>query len=230
MNTPTTFEETCPGDIVVRLTNLLRTLDGPVRPIAVQPLSDKAEIYRFRLLPESDCDQIVRIISKLDYRDSEVFLGTAEGYRTSRDVFLDKVHIGLEQEFQAYMMPVLNEITEAIWNWDCNALSDVSFLEYRPGTYYKEHVDAAESQLFATRHVSFLIYLSDDFAGGETRFRRQSVIVTPQRGYGIVFPAGITHPHESMVVRSGLKYVLGGWLTRTRGHSETFSTPHSVGD
>eukprot|EP00392_Amoebophrya_sp_AT5.2_P004640 g4648.t1 len=75
-----------------------------------------------------------------------------------------------------------------------------------------------------TSHFTFLMYLNDDFVGGETRFfvpekpsrtsttsRMLSVPVRPQRGSILVFPHGECLPpllHEGSPVLEGTKYVV----------------------
>ena len=62
--------------------------------------------------------------------------------------------------------------------------------------------------------LTFLIYLTDDFEGGETEFapqhRRGGVSVAPRRGSVLCFPHGY-HPlsplHRGAIVSRGVKYV-----------------------
>jgi predicted 2-oxoglutarate/Fe(II)-dependent dioxygenase YbiX len=199
-------------DAVANLVSLMKILEPPT--FAVEPLAEHSDIYRFRFASTDQCDRLVSVLEQLQYADSQLSGSSSEEYRTSRDVFLEELDKEAYQAFHAFALPLLKKVTDVVWGWECNTLTDVSIVEYRPGSYFKEHVDAAESEFHSLRHISFIVYLSDAFEGGETAFRRQSVYVPPMRGWGIVFPSGITHPHESKIVRSGVKYAIVGWLTR----------------
>lgn len=78
--------------------------------------------------------------------------------------------------------------------------------KYSKGQRFKMHQDGSfqrneqESSL-----LSFLMYLNDDFAGGETEFRNIAN-VTPKKGMGLIFSHHIRH--EGKEVLSGTKYVL----------------------
>jgi hypothetical protein len=179
----------------------------------VEKLSE--DIYGLQLLGLEECDRLTALAQGLHYDKSELIRGHAEGYRTSKDIFIDSLGNEVSNAFARYAMPLLNHLTAAVWNWEFNQFSDLTILKYEVGDYYKEHVDASEANLCSRRHLSFLIYLSDNFEGGQTNFRRQNICVKPHRGFAVVFPSGITHPHESLVVTAGVKYAICGWLTRT---------------
>ncbi|MEB3355585.1 MAG: 2OG-Fe(II) oxygenase [Synechococcales bacterium] len=95
-----------------------------------------------------------------------------------------------------------------------------SILRYSPGQFYKRHVDnillasrfQEVEQGIPTRDVSIVGYLNEGFEGGETYFDRQEITVTPRAGAVLVFPAWFTHPHQSLPVRSGVKYAFTSWL------------------
>lgn len=78
--------------------------------------------------------------------------------------------------------------------------------KYSPGQRFKMHRDGSyirneDEKSFYT----FLIYLNDDFEGGETEFEGLFT-VSPKKGSALVFH----HPlrHEGKTLISGLKYVL----------------------
>ena len=51
--------------------------------------------------------------------------------------------------------------------------------------------------------LTFIIYLNDDFEGGETRF--DEGIIKPQKGAAIIFPHELKH--EGLMVTKGCKTV-----------------------
>lgn len=83
-----------------------------------------------------------------------------------------------------------------------------SLLRYGPDNYYKEHTDYHQN---AVRTLSGLLYLNDDFEGGEVNFRRQGLTIHPTPGTIIFFPSSWTHPHTAMPVKSGARYNIVTW-------------------
>jgi prolyl 4-hydroxylase len=82
------------------------------------------------------------------------------------------------------------------------------FYRYEPGERFAPHLDGAfERSDDEKSEFTFLIYLNDDFVGGETRFFNPGVFnVQPCAGSLLLF----YHPqlHEGAVIESGTKYVL----------------------
>ena len=67
----------------------------------------------------------------------------------------------------------------------------------------------------ATPHRSFssLIYLNDDYEGGETYFPGHGVRLKPEAGALVVFGAGPQYVHGVSRVTRGLRYTYAGWFT-----------------
>ena len=57
-----------------------------------------------------------------------------------------------------------------------------------------------------------MLYLNDDFEGGETEFLYQSLRVKPKAGTFLIWPAAFTHTHRGNPPIGGDKYVVTGWL------------------
>ncbi|MDR6514930.1 prolyl hydroxylase family protein [Chryseobacterium camelliae] len=78
--------------------------------------------------------------------------------------------------------------------------------KYSPGQRFKMHRDGSYVRNENEKSFyTFLIYLNDDFEGGETEFEGLFT-VAPKKGSALVF----YHPlrHEGKTLISGLKYVL----------------------
>ena len=79
------------------------------------------------------------------------------------------------------------------------------FYKYEVGQRFKRHIDGSfirndeEASYF-----TFMIYLNDDFDGGETTFQFEKI--KPKKGTALVFYHGMKHSGEE--VKSGIKYVL----------------------
>ncbi|CAL2083356.1 2OG-Fe(II) oxygenase [Tenacibaculum sp. 190524A02b] len=78
--------------------------------------------------------------------------------------------------------------------------------KYSKGQRFKMHIDGSYQRNFSESSLfSFLIYLNDNFEGGETEFRKLHTI-TPQKGTALVFKHKLKH--EGKEVTTGIKYVL----------------------
>lgn len=76
------------------------------------------------------------------------------------------------------------------------------------------------------RTLAWIIYLNDIPHGeGETEFLWQSLRVQPEAGKCIIWPAFFTHPHRGNPVYSTYKYILTGWFTYDKVHSNDPKSP-----
>jgi hypothetical protein len=76
------------------------------------------------------------------------------------------------------------------------------------------HVWHDENTCIAHSHraMVWMVYLNDQFEGGETEFLYYKRRVQPKEGTLLIWPAGLTHAHRGGLVLSGMKYVVTGWF------------------
>jgi hypothetical protein len=84
-----------------------------------------------------------------------------------------------------------------------------NMLRYRGGEEYKAHYDG---NTFSGRSVSAIVYLNDDYAGGEVEFINFGVKIKPQAGMLLLFPSNYAYTHIAHPVISGTKYAIVTWL------------------
>jgi predicted 2-oxoglutarate/Fe(II)-dependent dioxygenase YbiX len=82
-------------------------------------------------------------------------------------------------------------------------------LKYRNGEHYKVHYDGAT---VSGRALSAVIYLNDDYAGGEIEFPNFKVKIKPEKGMLILFPSNYAYRHIAHPVLEGTKYSLVTWI------------------
>lgn len=94
-------------------------------------------------------------------------------------------------------------------------------LRYRPGQQYHPHHDWLPPP--NRRVMTALIYLNDDYQGGETSFVKTELKVRGRKGDAIVFvsslPDGNLDPlseHAGLPVTSGTKYLASRWIREQR--------------
>jgi prolyl 4-hydroxylase len=95
-------------------------------------------------------------------------------------------------------------------------------LRYRPGQEYRAHFDAI-SETDNQRVLTFLIYLNEDFEGGETEFMATGLKVKGRKGDGILFRnadlSGVPDRHSQhagLPVTAGEKFLASRWIRERR--------------
>ena len=71
-----------------------------------------------------------------------------------------------------------------------------------------QHVDAEDPTDKAHPVVSGVLYLNDDYAGGEIYFPEQNIKIKPESGSIILFPSYRPYFHHPLPVTSGTKYMI----------------------
>lgn len=82
-------------------------------------------------------------------------------------------------------------------------------LKYSGGQEYKAHYDGGTD---TGRGISALVYLNEDFDGGEIEFVNFGVKIKPQKGMLILFPSNYAYSHIAHPVTLGTKYALVTWI------------------
>jgi len=62
------------------------------------------------------------------------------------------------------------------------------------------------------RVFAWMTYLNDVDDGGETYFEHYDLKIKPEIGKTLIWPAEWTHAHKGEVLKSGLKYIVTGWM------------------
>ena len=73
------------------------------------------------------------------------------------------------------------------------------------------HLPAHQDQGISTRVLSVLLYLNDDYEGGEIEFRHSGLKFKPEAGSVLFFPSNFLYVHEVYPVTRGPRYALPNW-------------------
>lgn len=85
--------------------------------------------------------------------------------------------------------------------------STYSFRFYNPSDCYEWHCDW-NPDIWSV--LSYVLYLDDDYEGGDLLFSAQRLRIRPAAGSILAFPADLAHVHKSTKIRSGLKSIVYG--------------------
>ncbi len=86
----------------------------------------------------------------------------------------------------------------------------ISVLKYEKSGHLPEHID----QGISSRVLSVLVYLNDDYEGGEITFPNigdSGVTIKPEAGSVIFFPSNFVGVHSVAEITSGKRYALPNW-------------------
>ena len=86
-------------------------------------------------------------------------------------------------------------------------------LKYTTGQEYKAHADSGPGVL---RDVSAILYLNDNYEGGELEFPYFDFKLKPSAGMYILFPSSFPYAHIAHPVTSGTKYAIVTWLRQVQ--------------
>lgn len=82
-------------------------------------------------------------------------------------------------------------------------------LKYKSGTEYGAHYDGSTS---THRCVSAIVYLNDEYTGGEVEFTNFNIKIKPKPGSLLLFPSNYAYTHIAHPVQTGTKYAVVTWL------------------
>lgn len=83
-------------------------------------------------------------------------------------------------------------------------------LKYEPGDFFKLHRD---SYSLTPRDVSTILYLNENYLGGELSFKYFNFTYKPEFGDLVVFPSNYAYAHESSPIIDGTKYAIINFWT-----------------
>jgi predicted 2-oxoglutarate/Fe(II)-dependent dioxygenase YbiX len=92
-------------------------------------------------------------------------------------------------------------------------LMPISISKYSTTKFMGPHVDDYGNN--DNPNVSVVLYINDDYEGGEIFFKEQDVLIKPEAGSIVIFPSVEPYYHQSLPVASGIKYMSPGFWRKT---------------
>lgn len=80
-----------------------------------------------------------------------------------------------------------------------------TYRTYDKSDYYDWHIDSSDH---AHLLFSYILYLNDDFRGGDTLFLNQRLKVKPKKGSMLCFPCDMQTVHKSTAIQEGKKNII----------------------
>ncbi|SJZ84024.1 2OG-Fe(II) oxygenase superfamily protein [Chitinophaga eiseniae] len=138
--------------------------------------------------------------------------GTSEvtGNRTSYSAFITNCR-------QDTLFNNIVERAADLMEVEAACVEDLQCVRYGPGQEYRPHFDSFERG--PKRKATLLVYLNDDFEGGETIFPEIGVSVSPRKGMALAF-MNLDEQHNDLIyslhggapVTDGTKFACNIWI------------------
>lgn len=135
-------------------------------------------------------------VTYISPKDNNLFL-----YKKCHDI----IQVGYKKYLEDNKF--LNYITRNIKYSKENLAGILYYRSYDVSDYYDWHIDHSgnpNEQLL----YSFILYLNDDFEGGNTLFINDKLKVVPKAGTLLCFPCDVYHAHKSTRILQGQKNIL----------------------
>ena len=155
--------------------------------------------------------------AKLDYKPSSFSNHEGIAKNSEERVVMDDVWVRKDNKFYE---PLKGCFVKAVRQYEydfpfflCEHTTDFRINKYGPGGFMSEHIDNihhSHGQKWGYPHVTILLYLNDDYDGGE--FVVAGKEIKPNKGSAIVFPANFMYPHEAKTVIEGTRWSIVAWL------------------
>lgn len=131
-------------------------------------------------------------------------LGLTDSARQTNNQVAQNVHN------QTYMLLAAATVPYAIKH-DIEELyhEEYNMLRYQGGQEYKAHADGFTKD---GRCVSAIVYLNNDYEGGEVEFVNYGIKIKPEPGMLLLFPSNYAYRHIAHPVKSGTKYAIVTWM------------------
>ena len=171
-------------------------------------------------------DKTCRTLMK--YADSQAFsdLGVVDPEKSKKDRIVQlksegrithHVHIdGKALEILNLFNDIFCRQMASFYNVDFEWYERPQILRYPPGGKYNQHADAEHQEngewvRAQDRDYSVLLYLNDQYEGGEIQLVNWDFTIKPKPGMMLAFPSDWRYLHAALPTTSGIRYAMVSW-------------------
>lgn len=135
--------------------------------------------------------------------------------RNAQDFKISSTGLGPRNSINAELYDMHEDVFQAVrqcvddygmyWGVGISSYEAFNFVKYEgAGTHFKVHADHGPTYVCT---ISVVVYLNDDYEGGEIWFpRMNNLSIKPKAGDIVVFPSTYIYEHASQDMISGTKY------------------------
>jgi hypothetical protein len=158
-------------------------------------------------------DKIFQISKWEDWKssDSNLIYGKSKSGSFSNIMFLTEEDISIS--LRAIQTKFISDIVFAHYRMktshpDLKLPDYFNIRKYDIGADMGEHADSNDTSDRYHPLVSGVLYLNDDYEGGELEFSQQNIKIKPSAGSLVMFPSYEPYYHRPLPVKTGVKYMI----------------------
>ena len=176
------------------------------------------------IIDYSLCDEIIAYYEKNKQKQSQGVTAGGMNLATKdrRDITLTPQELNLPENeiYKIYFQSLFECYKDYNLQWPflsgiVNDLDIGGFNigKYEPGQHFQK-IHCERSGLSSLHRLfAFMTYLNDVEDGGSTYFNHYDLDIKPKKGLTLIWPAEWTHSHKGNLLKTGVKYIITGWLT-----------------
>ena len=155
---------------------------------------DLEKVYEYdNFISNELCDKIIELAKPLIRRSTVLDENQPlDNQRTSSNTFLNP-NLNKNKDVQ-----IIDKKINELLGIPIEFYEELQVANYKPGQLYNPHYDACKKnddyckEVFNklggnNRYATFIIYLNDDFTGGETEFPKKNIDIKPKKGKAVLF-------------------------------------------
>lgn len=169
-------------------------------------------VYYEDFIPAEDCEKIVEYLKGKTEWTPVAFYESYGMNMIEDDADLEKVGLS-----NTYLGDIAKRMKDAVEDAHQRPVKRVSThaQKWETGSFASYHSDNSDMEgnpsAWEPSKLVCLIYLNDDYEGGQLDFRDHDLTISPPKGILITFPGGIKNVHAVKEVTSGCRYTLGAF-------------------
>lgn len=140
--------------------------------------------------------------------------------RKTKSIYIDDNEL---KNIRALLDNIILKVISPFYSIKINSVEVPQLLYYEVGGHYMPHCDSESPFVLPTgeevwkkcvdRDLSVIIFLNDDFEGGELFFPDIKISIRPEAGMMVCFPSNHHFIHTVEPVTKGKRYSLITWMT-----------------
>lgn len=150
-------------------------------------------------LSDEECDLIV---SKVDGKDASMVKSHSYDKRKifNHDLYPNILLLG----------SIVRNKIEELYSIKVKQTSIPNITQWSESNKMSAHVDDLGNEEY---HIASIIYLNDNYAGGEISFITHDLSIKPDRGDLLIFPGNLHYCHEVQKVLEGSRFTIPIWYS-----------------
>jgi Rps23 Pro-64 3,4-dihydroxylase Tpa1-like proline 4-hydroxylase len=186
------------------------------------------------VIPDFIPDSIIKILldnKSEDYSPAQIGLSEEETIRDYRKTKWLNLPPHIHQSLYDSIGIIHNLYLKPIYNTSIKTIEPPQFLRYDIHDHYDKHNDSEsyvnnKLKRVMERDISLLLYLNDDYEGGELEFTKLQLTIKPKKGMLIAFPSYDDFEHKVHPVTKGVRYNIVSWInTENRIYERPYDRP-----